>query len=69
MHDNCHAAFIKAVKSTTLHLALVHMVDILKIAYGRSWKLRKISLIRNGGTVRQYYSRIRGWVWMPLIAG
>jgi len=68
-HDNGHAAFIHAFECTMLRLALVPIVQILKIAYGRSWKSRQKSRIRNCGKVRGYWSKICGWVCMLRIAG
>jgi len=47
-------AFLHAFTDIALRLALVHMVEILKIAYGMSWKSRRRSWIRNGGTLRGY---------------
>jgi len=48
INDDRHAAFIHASTCITLCTDLVHMVEILKIAYGRSWKLRRKSWMNNG---------------------
>ena len=51
MNDNHHAAFIHSSNCTTLCTDLVHMIEILKIAYGRSGKLSWRSSMRNGEEV------------------
>jgi len=38
----------------TLPTELVHMVEIVTIAHGRSWNLRRRSWMKKGEEVRQY---------------
>jgi len=45
------------------------MVKILKIAYGRSWTLRRMSWIKNSKEVGLYISKTGGWMFMHEIAG
>jgi len=54
MNDHLHAAFIQKYNCITLHSALVDTVIILKIAYGRSWKLRRRCWIRKREEVGVY---------------
>ena len=61
MNDNRHAAFIHASNCITLHSDLVHMVEILKIAYGTSWKSRSRSCIRK--------VRMSGYIYQELVDG
>jgi hypothetical protein len=56
MNDSCHAAVIHASNCITLRSDMLHMVGILKIAGGISWKLRKMSWIRNGEEVGLHMS-------------
>jgi len=48
MNDSCQSALIHAANYITLHSGLLHMVKKLKIAYGTSWKSRRMSWIMNG---------------------
>ena len=68
MHDNRHAAFIHAFQCTTLRLALVHMVEILKIAYGRSWTSRKgagAGIVGQSGDINQKSVAGSACRWLP----
>jgi len=47
LHDNCHAAFTHLSNCITLHTDLVRMAEIFEIAYGTSWKSRRLSCTRN----------------------
>jgi len=51
MNDDHHAAFDHASLCITLCTDLVHMVEILKIAYGWSWKSLRMSWMRKGEEV------------------
>jgi len=51
MNDSLQSALIHAANYITLHSDLLHMVEKSKIAYGTSWKLRRMSWIRNGEDV------------------
>ena len=53
-NDDRHAALIHASNSIILHSDLVHMIEIVKNAYGRSWKSRKRSWTRKGEQVGLY---------------
>jgi len=64
MNEPRHAAFIHTSNCTTLRSDLVHKVEIMKIAYGRSWKSRRSCWIRKGEEVGVYSSRISGWIYM-----
>jgi hypothetical protein len=75
-NDACHAVLIRSFNCTTLHSELMHMVKMLKIVYGRSWKLRRRSWIKNGEKVGLYKSKtwscmnrmwIPGWKHWKLI--
>jgi len=48
MNDDRHAEYYQAANCITLCTDLVHMVEILKIAYGRSCKSWILSLMRQG---------------------
>jgi len=48
LNDNCQAKFIHVSNCITLRTDLVHIVEILEIACGTSWKSRRRSWIRNG---------------------
>ena len=69
MNDSHHAAAIRASNIITLCSDLVHMVEMLIIAYGTSWKSKKRNCIRSGEEVRLHKSKTSGWIYMPLIAG
>jgi len=48
MIANSHSLLINTLNCITLHSDLVHIVEIVKIAHGRSWTLRRWSRMRNG---------------------
>jgi hypothetical protein len=52
MNDCRHAALLNASNCIPLHLALLHMAEILKISHVTSGKLRRMSGISNGEEVR-----------------
>jgi len=64
MNDNCNAAFINASNCITVRSDLVHMVENLKIPYGRLWQWRRMSWMRKGEEVWLYISKISGWIYM-----
>jgi len=51
INDSHQAASIHAANYITLCSDLMHMVEKLKIAYGTSWKPRRMSCMRNGEDV------------------
>ena len=54
LNDDHHAAFLKVSNCITLRTDLVHMVEIFEIAYGTSWKLRRMSWIIKGEEFELY---------------
>jgi len=50
-NDNHHAALIHPSSCIILPTEQLLMAEHLKIAYGRSWKLRRIMWIREGEEV------------------
>jgi len=58
MNDDRHAAYDHTANCITLCPDLEHMVDILKIAYGRSWKSRRMSSMRTGEEVGLNISKL-----------
>ena len=69
MNDDCDAAYNHASNCTTRCTDLVHIDEMLKIAYGRSWKLRRISWMGNGEEVGLKISKNSVQIYMRLIAG
>jgi len=69
MNDNWHGAYNHASNCITLCTDLVHMVQILKIAYGRSWKSRRMSWMRNAEEGGLNISKSRVQIYMWSIAG
>jgi len=51
LNDDCHTEYNHASNLITLCTDLVHMVEMLKIAYCRSWKSRRMSWMRKGEEV------------------
>jgi hypothetical protein len=49
--DSRQAALICAANYITFRSDLLHMVEKLKIAFGMSWKCRRMSWIRNGENI------------------
>jgi len=47
MNQYCHAAYDHAENYINLCTDPVHMVEILKIAFGKSWKLQRMGSMRN----------------------
>jgi len=45
------------------------MVEILKITYGRSWKLRRRCWMREAAEVGVYLLKTSGTIYMPYVAG
>jgi hypothetical protein len=48
------AALIHASNGCTLRIDLVHTVEIVKCAYNWSWKLRRMSCMREAEEVKLY---------------
>jgi len=69
LNDNRHAAFLHESNCIILHTDLVHMVQILEVAYGRSWTSRRRSWIRNGEEVKLYLPKTSEIIYMRSIAG
>jgi len=67
LNDDRHAAFIHASNCITLRTDLVHKVEILEIAYGKSWKSRKRSSMRIGVEVKLYLPKISEMIYMTYI--
>jgi len=51
LHDDRHVVFTHGSNSITLHTDLVHMLQIVEIAYGTSWISRTRSWMRKGEEV------------------
>jgi len=58
MNGSRHAASMYAAHCITLPSELLHMVEILKIPFGMSWKSRKTSWKKKGQEVGLYMSKI-----------
>jgi hypothetical protein len=69
LNDNCHTVFIHVSNCITPRTDLVPMVEIVEIACGTSWKLRRWSWIRNGDEVELYLSKTSEMIYMPSITG
>ena len=69
MNDDRHAAYDDASNCITLYTHLVHMVEMLKFACGRSWKSRRISWMRKGEEVELNISKTSVQIDMRLSAG
>ena len=68
MNDDRHAAYNHAFLCITLCTDLAHMVEMLKIDYGRSWESRRMSWLRKGEEVGRKISKTNVWIYMRLIA-
>jgi len=64
-NDSRPAVLIHAVNYISVRLDILHLVEKLKIAYGTSWKSRRISWIRNGEDVGRYICKPSAWNFMP----
>jgi hypothetical protein len=64
MNGRRYPALVHAANCITVHSDLLHMVEIFKIAYGTSWKSRKMGWKRKGQEVGLYMSKISYWVCM-----
>jgi len=69
MIDDHHAAYNHAANCITLSTDPVHMVEILKIAYGISSKSWGMSWMRKGEEVGLYISKASVRIFMQLNAG
>jgi len=69
MNDDRHAAYDHVSNCIARCKDLVHIVGMLKIAYGKSWKSRRMSWMRNSEEVRLNISKPRVQIYMRLIAG
>jgi len=69
MNDDRHGACDHASNCITLCTDLVHMVEILKIPYVRSWKSRRMSWMRKGEEVELNISKTSVRIYMRSIAG
>jgi len=69
MNDDYDAAYNHAANYITLCTYLLHMVEILKIAYGRSWKSPRMSWMRKGEAVGVNISKTSIRIYMRFIAG
>jgi len=57
MTDDRHAAFVYWCNLMILCTDLVHMVEMLKIAYARLWKLQRMTWMRTGEEVGRNVSK------------
>jgi len=62
MNDDRDATYDHAANCITLCTDLVQLVEILKIAYGRSWKARGMSGIRKGEKAGLNLSKTSVWI-------
>jgi len=69
MYGSRHVALVHAANGTTLRPDLLHMVEILEIAYGMSSKSRKLSKKKKGQEVGLDMSKISRWIFMLSTAG
>jgi len=69
MNVDRHAAFNHASNCIPLRTDLVHMGDILKIAFGRSWKSERMSTMRNVEEVGVNIANTSVLICMRLLAG
>jgi len=60
-----HVVIILVWNFITHHPDLVQMFKVLIIAYGRSWKARRRTWIRNGEEVRLYQSKTTKRIYTP----
>jgi len=68
MNNNCDAGYNHGSYCIPRCTDLVHIVEKLKIAYGRSWKSQRMSWMRKGEEVRLNISKTRVCIFMRLIA-
>ena len=68
MNDDRHAAYDHASNCITLCTDLVHMVEMLKIAYGRSCKSWRMSWMKKGEGVGLNILKTSVWIHTRLIA-
>lgn len=64
MNDDSHAEIIDGDNCISLYSDLVHMVEVLKIAYVTSWKSMRRSGIRKGKQVGGCKSTAIGWSYL-----
>jgi len=69
INDNCHAAYDRAFNCITHCTDQVHMVEMLKIPYGRWWKSRRMSWMGKGEEFGLKISKTSVQHYMRLIAG
>jgi len=68
MNDDRHAAYSHAFNYITLCTALVHMVTMLKIAYGRLRESQRMSWMRKAEEVGLNISNTSVRMYMRIIA-
>jgi len=68
VNDHHHIASLHKSNCFTLHLDLVHMANILKIAHGRLWKSRRRNFIMQSEEVGRYQWKISELIYIWLIA-
>jgi hypothetical protein len=61
VNDSCHTVFLHTSNCITLRSDQLHMVEILKIAYGTPWKLRRMSWIWNRKGIGLQLLETSGW--------
>ena len=68
MNDDRDAAYDDGFNCITRCIDLLHIVEMLKISYGRSWKSRRMSWMRKGEKVGLNISKTSVKIYMRLIA-
>jgi len=69
LNDDRHVIFIHVSTWITLCTDLVHIVEIIEIAYGTSWTSRRKSMKLKGDEVELYLPKISVIIYTPQIAG
>jgi hypothetical protein len=69
MNDHHYVAFMHTSTCITLRPDLVHMIKVLKITYGRSWKMWGMNWIGPGEAVGLRISKTSELIYVRLIAG
>jgi len=69
INDDHHTAFVLSSNCITLRIDMVHLAENIRIAYGLSRTLWRMSCMRKGEEVRLNISRTSVQIYMGLIAG
>jgi len=68
LNNDHDAAFIHWSNSTTLGTHIVYIIEIVEIAYGTSWRLRRRRMIRKDVEVELYSLKTSEMIYMAQIA-